>query len=201
MMTGLPSYGEDVEALIVANRWPDEWTHHYRANRYFLDDPVSQWSFAKSVPFTWADARAGTADTARTRQIKEHAKDLGMVDGIAFPMFDPHNWQAVVSLASDAPVTLTKKETGVIYLASVMAQSQVSKLSDANRNAQQELTVREKDVLTWMAHGKSLWETATILGISEATVKIHLAAIRTKLGATNTTHAVARGLRSRQIQL
>lgn len=201
MMTGLPSYGEDVETLIVANHWPAEWTYHYRANRYFLDDPVSQWSFARSTPFTWADARSGTPETARTRQIKEDAKDMGMVDGMGFPMFDPNNWQAVVSLAADAPVTLTKKEAGVIYLASVMAQSQAVELSKTSRNAQHELTAREKDVLTWMAHGKSLWEAATILGISEATVKNHLAAIRTKLGATNTTHAVARGLRSRQIQL
>lgn len=201
MMTGLPSYGEDVETLIIANRWPEEWTDHYRAKRYFLDDPVSQWSIAKSTPFTWADAQAGTAGTARTRQIKQDAKDLGMIDGIGFPMFDPHNWQAVVSLAADAPLTLNKKETGVIYLAAIMAQSQVIELSKTNRGAQQELTVREKDVLTWMANGKSLWEASAILGISEATVKIHLAAIRAKLGATNTTHAVARGLRSRQIQL
>lgn len=201
MMTGLPSYGEDVETLIVANHWPAEWTHHYRANRYFLDDPVSQWSFARSAPFTWTDAQSGTPETIRTRQIKEDARQMGMVDGLCFPMSDPNNWQAVVSLAADAPVILTKKETGVIYFASVMAQSQAVELSKTSRSAQQELTAREKDVLTWIAHGKSLWEAATILGISEATVKIHLAAIRTKLDATNTTHAVARGLRSRQIQL
>lgn len=201
MITGLPSYGEDVETLIIANHWPAEWTDRYRTNRYFKDDPVSLWSFARSTPFTWAEAQAGTPETARTRQIKEEAKDMGMVDGIGFPMFDPANWQSVVSLAADAPVILTKKEAGVIYLASVMAQSQAVELSRTTRNAHQELTVREKDVLTWMAHGKSLWEAAMILGISEATVKIHLAAIRTKLGATNTTHAVARGLRTRQIRL
>lgn len=116
-------------------------------------------------------------------------------------MFDPMNWQAVVSIAADTRVTLSKKETGVIYLASVMAQTQAIELSKVDKRAQTELTVREKDVLTWIAHGKSLWETATILGISEGTVKVHLAAIRAKLGASNTTHAVARGLRSRQIFL
>lgn len=201
MMTGLPTYGEDVETLIIANHWPEQWTHHYRQNRYFMDDPVSRWSFTRSTPFTWADANAGSPETERTLRIKEEAKDVGMVDGMGFPMFDPNNWQAVVSLAADTPVTLTKKETGVIYLASVMAQSQAIELSKTSRDIQNELTAREKDVLTWIAHGKSLWEAATILGISEGTVKVHLSAIRTKLGATNTTHAVARGLRSRQIQL
>lgn len=34
MMTGLPSMGEDVETLIVANHWPAEWTHRYREAKY-----------------------------------------------------------------------------------------------------------------------------------------------------------------------
>lgn len=201
VMTGLPSYGEDVETLIVANHWPAEWTHHYRENRFFMDDPVTAWSFSKSTPFLWSEARSASAVTERTRLIEEDAKDLGMVDGMGFPMFDPNNWQAVVSLASDTRVTLSKKETGVIYLASVMAQSQAIELAKIKREPQGELSPRERDVLTWIAHGKSSWETATILGISEGTIKIHLAAIRSKLGAANTVHAVARGLRSRQIQL
>lgn len=201
IITGLPSYGEDVETLVVANHWPAEWTDRYRQRRYFRDDPVSLWSLSRSIPFTWSEARAGNPETTRSLQIKEEARDLGMVDGVGFPMFDPSNWQAVVSLSSDTSVTLSRRETGVLYLASVMVQTQALSLSENTRGRQQELSPREKDVLTWIAHGKSLWETATILGISEGTVKVHLAAVRTKLAASNTTNAVAKALRSRQIFL
>lgn len=56
------------------------------------------------------------------------------------------------------------------------------------------LTKREREILGWMAHGKSYWETGEILGIAEGTVRIHLASIRRKLDATNTTNAVAKAL-------
>lgn len=201
MMTGLPSLGEDVETLIIANKWPDGWTDRYREGRFFMDDPVSRSSFSMAQPFTWEQARNVFEQTARAAQIEGEAKEFGMVDGMGFPMFDPNNWQAVVSLAADTPVSLSRRESGVIYLASVMAQSQAAELNAADRAGTTELTPRERDVLTWMAHGKSNWETATILGISEGTVRIHLSSIRAKLSASNTTHAVARALRTRQISL
>jgi LuxR family quorum sensing-dependent transcriptional regulator len=53
------------------------------------------------------------------------------------------------------------------------------------------LTPREIEILTWVAKGKSRWEVGIILGISEETVKAHLENIRQKLGASNTTHAIA----------
>lgn len=61
------------------------------------------------------------------------------------------------------------------------------------------LTRREREILLWIANGKSYWETARILSISEGTVRIHLASIRKKLDAPNTTNAVAKALYQRVI--
>lgn len=63
------------------------------------------------------------------------------------------------------------------------------------------LTKREREVLVWVANGKSYWETGQILGISEGTVRIHLASIRKKLNAANTTNAVAKALHQKTIVL
>jgi DNA-binding CsgD family transcriptional regulator len=57
------------------------------------------------------------------------------------------------------------------------------------------LTRREHDVLALVADGLSNREIARALGISEHTVKFHLAAIFGKLGASSRTEAVQRGLR------
>jgi DNA-binding NarL/FixJ family response regulator len=40
------------------------------------------------------------------------------------------------------------------------------------------LTRREGECLGWCAEGKSYWETAVILGISERTVSFHMEAVR-----------------------
>lgn len=53
------------------------------------------------------------------------------------------------------------------------------------------LTLREKDVLKRISLGKSTPDIASILKISERTVKFHLSNIMQKLNAENRTHAVA----------
>jgi LuxR family transcriptional regulator, quorum-sensing system regulator BjaR1 len=52
------------------------------------------------------------------------------------------------------------------------------------------LTDRERDVLTWAARGKTVLETATILGISENTIETHFKSVYEKMNVTNKTHAV-----------
>ena len=56
------------------------------------------------------------------------------------------------------------------------------------------LTVRESDVLSWIAAGKTTRDVAAILGISEHTVGEHLKNIRRKLGTSNNTHSTVRAL-------
>jgi DNA-binding NarL/FixJ family response regulator len=57
------------------------------------------------------------------------------------------------------------------------------------------LTPREQDVLQLLAEGLPNRAIASSLGISDHTVKFHLAAIFGKLGARTRTEAVRRGLR------
>jgi LuxR family transcriptional regulator, quorum-sensing system regulator SinR len=58
------------------------------------------------------------------------------------------------------------------------------------------LTRREGECLGWCAEGKSYWETAVILGISERTVSFHMEAVRGKLDAGSNAHAVAIAVRA-----
>jgi DNA-binding NarL/FixJ family response regulator len=57
------------------------------------------------------------------------------------------------------------------------------------------LTARELEVLEYVAEGRSNKAIAAQLGISDQTVKFHVAAITGKLGATNRTDAVRQALR------
>jgi DNA-binding NarL/FixJ family response regulator len=57
------------------------------------------------------------------------------------------------------------------------------------------LTARETEVLELLTHGLSNKAIAGRLSISDQTVKFHVASICGKLGASNRTDAVRRGLR------
>lgn len=62
--------------------------------------------------------------------------------------------------------------------------------TDVIRAAREELTPREHDVLELLALGLSNKSIASRLGISDQTVKFHIASIIGKLGAANRTSAV-----------
>ena len=63
------------------------------------------------------------------------------------------------------------------------------------------LTPREHEVLVLVADGLRNREIARRLGISEHTVKFHLAAVFGKLGASSATEAVRKGLRLGLIEI
>jgi LuxR family quorum sensing-dependent transcriptional regulator len=63
------------------------------------------------------------------------------------------------------------------------------------------LTEREREVLVWIAQGKSAWEIGEILNISERTVHKHAQTCMRKVGAVNRTQAVAVALRGSLIAL
>lgn len=63
------------------------------------------------------------------------------------------------------------------------------------------LTAREHDVLALVADGLPNREIARGLGISEHTVKFHLASVFGKLGVSTRTEAVQRGLRLGVIEI
>ncbi|MFA8384186.1 MAG: helix-turn-helix transcriptional regulator [Pelagibaca sp.] len=53
------------------------------------------------------------------------------------------------------------------------------------------LAPREREVLLWAARGKSAWETAQMLNLSETTIKFYIRRACSRLQAQNKTHAVA----------
>jgi len=63
------------------------------------------------------------------------------------------------------------------------------------------LTLREIEVLTWVARGKSAWEIGEILDIAKRTVDEHAQSAVRKVGAVNRAHAVALAVRDRIISI
>ncbi len=71
----------------------------------------------------------------------------------------------------------------------------------AEKEAEQELTVREREVLQHLAQGLPNKVIAARLQISEHTVKFHVASILAKLGAGSRTEAVTLGARRGYVSL
>jgi DNA-binding NarL/FixJ family response regulator len=175
------------EALAGAMR--DRWPH------LTLDE-------AGDFPTAWALAEAGP--------------DVCLVD-LGMPGADPV--EGVAGLRARAPEALILVLTGLIdedLLEAVRAcgvTAIFSKNTDAEALIQaigalapglqamaaSRLPPRQQEVLGLLAEGLTNKEIARRLGISPATVKIHVARLSTWLGAANRTDAVARAQRARMI--
>ena len=89
----------------------------------------------------------------------------------------------------DAIVTATGLPIGTLERAVVRSRE-----ADPDEYVEQ-LTAREHEVLALLAQGLPNKSIADSLGISDQTVKFHVAAVIRKLGAVNRTDAVRRAIR------
>ena len=100
---------------------------------------------------------------------------------------------AAVSAAAAGLVVLHRPDaTALVTVAPAAATGRAAR-ADATHD--QELTPRETEVLRMLAEGLANKQIAARLGISDHTVKFHVAAIFTKLGAGTRTEAVMLGAR------
>lgn len=201
MMTRLPPISADPEPLIIAHTWSPEWLDRYREQSYFWADPVSLFSFSSPRVFTWDHARSQLERTAVAARIESEAASIGMVDGVGFPLADMSSTQSVVSLATDRKIDLDHRMLALVQMICMHCEMRAVELLEPTARAFRPLSPREREVLRWIANGKSKWETSAILRTSEKTVDKQLTSIRAKLDATNTTQAVAKALRTRLITL
>jgi DNA-binding NarL/FixJ family response regulator len=74
-------------------------------------------------------------------------------------------------------------------------------LNDKGEKSAVSLTVREKEILAWVKEGKNNWEIASILDITQDTVKFHLKNIFQKLNVANRSQAIAAALEQNLIVL
>ncbi|MDI6025823.1 autoinducer binding domain-containing protein [Corticibacterium sp. UT-5YL-CI-8] len=75
----------------------------------FADDAVSKWSMQKTVLFCWREAQQRSAHMEWAARIENEAAELGLRDGIAFPMQTSQGWRTVILLATENQLDLSKK--------------------------------------------------------------------------------------------
>lgn len=81
------------------------------------------------------------------------------------------------------------------------AHTRYSQIRRTNTKAIKKLTTREKQILTWVARGKSNSVIADIIGISQHTVNGYLRSIYLKTGTSDRTTAALRGIGETLIDL
>jgi DNA-binding NarL/FixJ family response regulator len=106
-----------------------------------------------------------------------------------------------VPKSSKVPVLLSALQlvlAGGVYVPSTIPRNSSNRSAPKTRKSG-ELTPRQSEVLARMIEGKSNKLIATELGMSEATVKVHVAALFRSLNVANRTQAIVSVTRKRLV--
>jgi LuxR family transcriptional regulator, quorum-sensing system regulator SinR len=128
-----------------------------------------------------------------------HAGALGIpTEGISYPLLAPAARAAalVVSMplpSEEIPLFLRSYGRDIQTLATLFHASMIEseRPPSISKDELRRITPREREVLRWAAAGKSYWEIAIILGITERTVRFFMSNARQKLDVVSNTQAIA----------
>jgi LuxR family quorum sensing-dependent transcriptional regulator len=197
----LPRPGEGANPIILTESAPSGFRECYIGERFYLVDHICARARAVRKPFRYSEAPYPRTEAKSHQRFIQALDTFGMGKGLVVPLGQPAKIPACVWLAGENP-DLDDDTTRAIQLIALFASSMAHVLSDLPGVAPwtYKLTVREREVLSWVARGKSAGQIGEILNITKSTVDWHVQNAILKLGALNRTHAVAVALRAEIIE-
>jgi LuxR family transcriptional activator of conjugal transfer of Ti plasmids len=192
--------GLDESQAILISSYPKSWTDHYFAKHYERIDPVVTSSRREKRIFSWSNEGVALSGTQDVRRFFSEAHDFGIEAGVTVPIHGGFGKFAGLTLATSGTQAEAEKNLraaeDVLQLLALYFHARVdAQLRDTAFKLQPCLSQREVQCLAWAARGKTMVETAEIMGLTPRTVTFHLENARAKLEASNITQAVAMALR------
>ncbi|HEY1125931.1 MAG TPA: LuxR C-terminal-related transcriptional regulator [Sphingobium sp.] len=158
-------------------------------------DIVPRIALAAGVPVRWSEAWAGVQVTPEERGFLTALRAVNYPNGYSLPCYGPGNRNAVVSITNriDEPVVPMALLTQMQFAAQA-AHLRICALFADEVALDRQLSSREKEILDWVARGKSNTVIAEILEISPGTVDTYMRRIYEKLDVSDRTSAAVKGV-------
>lgn len=194
-LTGIPHAHQRFEDVMLAVRVPAEWFKIYVDENYVAIDPAIRQFRRTSRPFVWKSAPLDPEKEPRAAAMVRRVTDFGLAEGLCVPVFGPSGCEGGAWMGGERP-DLSERSRPLLQMVGLYAFNRARVLRQPPRTpARTRLTAREREILVWIATGKSDWEIGEILTLSRRTVAKHSQTILQKLVAANRTQAVAIALR------
>lgn len=181
--------------------YPPDWVEIYTGAREDFADPIPDIVMRAGKAMTWQEAVSSVKLTKAQVAYFKAAREHGVRAGIGFPLWGPGGQDAYVAIGfPDDACTLAHDVQRTEHLILLAGHQRIVELAAPDVTVPV-LSTRERDVLSWVARGKSNTDIATIIDISPETVATYMRRIYAKLGCHDRVGAVIKALRSRLIHL
>ncbi|WP_415857459.1 helix-turn-helix transcriptional regulator [Sagittula stellata] len=174
-----------------------EWVNHYIEKGYLRIDPVIQGCYQRFHPVNW---KRLDWSSKSARAFLEDAIGHGIGNqGYSIPIRGPNGQFALFTMSHSCnddeweAFTISNRRDLILVAHSFNSKALEFEPGRTPEPAQP-LSPREIEAMTLLAIGYSRAQAADTLSISEHTLRVYVESARHKLGAMNTTHAVAQAL-------
>lgn len=174
-----------------------EWVQRYLDQGYLRIDPVVLGCFQRFHPVDWK--RLDWSSRA-ARAFQKEALEYGVGNqGFSIPIRGPNGQFALYTLSHNCSdrewEEFTERHRRELILVAHYFNQKALEFEPGRVPEQgQSLSPREVEAMTLIAVGYNRAQAAESLSISEHTLRVYIESARFKLGAMNTTHAVAKAL-------
>ena len=191
-----------VDGMLLNTR-PSEYLDHYVDQNYLVKDPVVTELSRTVKPYSWNDIREKRPLIKKQRFIMDEGREFGATDGFIVPIHTMSGKLSIFSPCGENPDLSSQARAALeiigMYSYEMLKRALIQKQQD--KITHEPLTPREREVLTWVAAGKTDDEISEILSISMTTVASHVDNAKHKLNACKRTYAVVQAIRLREISL
>lgn len=192
---GHPDQEPEGQMMLVTEGFPEGFIERLFEKRLVLVNPIPDLATRTTDPFFWSDIPAMTSLLEREEAFLEEAARSEVGDGLAIPVFGAMSRNGVFNLGfgPERP-PFGMKELKELQLAAQLSHLAYIRMTPDFQPGKTLMTDREREVLEWIAQGKSNSVIAEILGISAHTVDTHVRRIFKKLDVNDRTTAAVKGL-------
>jgi len=179
--------------------YSEAWQQKYIEENYVRVDPVVSGCFQRFHPVDWKQL---DWSSRAVREFRRVSGEYGVgCQGLSIPIRGPNGQFAVFTVNDNCSDDewqrfAQKNRHDLILIAHCLNEKALELEPSRQPEHTQALSPREVDALSLLAAGCSRAQIANTLSISEHTLRVYIESARFKLGAMNTTHAVARALSS-----
>lgn len=182
--------------FIQAEGFSESWVADYIGLERFRVDPIPELARNTAVPFFWHDVGKLKTLTPQESAFMEELKRSDLGYGLAIQVFGPamRNGYVGVGFGKTLP-DLGDADLLELQMVAQLGHIRYCELVPEKTGSDAaQLSPREREILIWIARGKSNSIIADILGTSRHTVDTQIRRLFDKLDVTDRTSAAIRGV-------
>lgn len=199
-----PGWLGDPDDLVILTNHPPEYSEVFFRSGLYHNAPMVRWAVENEGACSWAHMFENASDLPpRAREVLEFNQKMGVQAGYTI------SFKAISARSKGAIALTAKRGLGQAAVDAIWAEhgedilllNNVAhlKLLTLPYEGARSLTTRQREVLEWVADGKTTQDIATLLRLTAGTVEKHLRLAREALNVETTAQAVLKAAFRNQI--